>query len=294
MERKDTAETGTDTTAPPSQPPSRPTPPDKPAQGTGACSSRSPSPEVRGCDLFVGNVPYTLSEAEVSELFRRYGRVSKECLLTDKKTGYRKGCAFVSYETYEEARHAHHELGRLDLDGRRLRVDWDRGLATKQQQWKEESVLKAQRRALFATERSRSHRHYHHHSHRHHHHHHHHKHSDPSAGSDSNRSSSESDGSLSGSPQRHKSHHHRHHHHRKSQSRSRSSHSDHHHHHKGSRSRSSNAHSYRTKEIGGSKKDETEKAMPPKLTTRSKSSSSSSSSSKSTSPYTQTLVIPDY
>ena len=293
MERKDTAETGTDTTAPPS----RPTPPDKPAQGTGACSSRSPSPEVRGCDLFVGNVPYTLSEAEVSELFRRYGRVSKECLLTDKKTGYRKGCAFVSYETYEEARHAHHELGRLDLDGRRLRVDWDRGLATKQQQWKEESVLKAQRRALFAKERSRSHHHRHHHSHRHHHHHHHkHKHSDPSAGSDSNRSSSESDGSLSGSPQRHKSHHHRHHRHRKSQSRSRSSHSDHHHHNKSSRSRSSNAHSYssKTKEIGGSKKDETEKAMPPKLTTRSKSSSSSSSSSKSTSPYTQTLVIPDY
>src|SRR5215471_17564884 len=53
--------------------------------------------------LYVGNLPFSISEAEVEEMFRQIGVVESTNLVTDRDTGRSRGFAFVEMDSREAA-----------------------------------------------------------------------------------------------------------------------------------------------------------------------------------------------
>ena len=47
-------------------------------------------------DIYVGNLPYSATEEDVSGLFAAYGPVERVKIITDRETGRSKGFAFVT------------------------------------------------------------------------------------------------------------------------------------------------------------------------------------------------------
>ena len=74
-------------------------------------------------NIYVGNIPYRLSEGELKEIFQEYGAVESVKIITDKFTGRSKGFGFIEMPNDEEARKAIDELNEAEVDGRNLRVN---------------------------------------------------------------------------------------------------------------------------------------------------------------------------
>lgn len=74
-------------------------------------------------NIYVGNLPYNISQEELSELFGQYGQVQNVHLITDKFTGRSKGFAFVEMVADEEAEQAIKALHEADLQGRNITVN---------------------------------------------------------------------------------------------------------------------------------------------------------------------------
>ncbi len=73
--------------------------------------------------LYVGNLPYTTTEAQVRELFEQAGEITEVALITDRETGRPRGFAFVSMSNDNEGRAAIESLNGTDLDGRTITVN---------------------------------------------------------------------------------------------------------------------------------------------------------------------------
>jgi RNA recognition motif-containing protein len=74
--------------------------------------------------LFVGNIPYAVTEQELRELFGRAGgKVSSVRVITDFETGRSKGYAFVEMSSTEEADRAIRDLNSFNLNGRTIVVN---------------------------------------------------------------------------------------------------------------------------------------------------------------------------
>lgn len=74
--------------------------------------------------LFVGNLPYSVTEERLLELFQGDGRtVNRVTIVTDRETGRSRGFAFVEMASSEDAQAAVGALNGVDCDGRALRVD---------------------------------------------------------------------------------------------------------------------------------------------------------------------------
>jgi RNA recognition motif-containing protein len=73
--------------------------------------------------IYVGNLSYRASEADLKEVFADYGEVKRVVLPTDRETGRLRGFAFVemSEEAQEDA--AITELDGAEWMGRQLRVN---------------------------------------------------------------------------------------------------------------------------------------------------------------------------
>ena len=77
-----------------------------------------------GNRLYIGNLPFSVDEATLRELFGRNNRnVSEVKLITDRDTGRPRGFGFVEMGSSEEAEQAISELNGHDLDGRQLTVN---------------------------------------------------------------------------------------------------------------------------------------------------------------------------
>lgn len=77
-------------------------------------------------DIFVSNLPFEITEREISEAFAAHGAVSGVKMLFDKVSGRFRGIAFVSMEQPAEAEAAIAALNGADLGGRPMRVDRSR------------------------------------------------------------------------------------------------------------------------------------------------------------------------
>lgn len=73
--------------------------------------------------LYVGNLPFSVSEADVEEMFRQIGVVESTNLVTDRDTGRSRGFAFVEMDSREAAEAAIAELNGREIDGRALTVN---------------------------------------------------------------------------------------------------------------------------------------------------------------------------
>ncbi len=72
---------------------------------------------MKGSNLYVGNLAYSVTEEQVRELFSTHGEVKAVRVIPGRDFG------FVEMATPEEAEKAKTELNGFDFDGRTLRVD---------------------------------------------------------------------------------------------------------------------------------------------------------------------------
>jgi RNA recognition motif-containing protein len=73
--------------------------------------------------LYVGNLPYSATEAELRALFEQAGTVASVSIMTDRNTGRSRGFAFVEMSSQAEAEEAIKLLNDTDMDGRALKVN---------------------------------------------------------------------------------------------------------------------------------------------------------------------------
>jgi RNA recognition motif-containing protein len=72
--------------------------------------------------IYVGNLPFTASEADIRTLFSQHGTVESVSLPTDRDTGRPRGFGFVEMNQADAAR-AIQSLNGQDMGGRPLRVN---------------------------------------------------------------------------------------------------------------------------------------------------------------------------
>ncbi len=73
-------------------------------------------------NLYVGSLPYKISEAELKELFKEYGEVTSVKVIIDKYSGKCKGFGFIEMPNEVEARKAIKELNGVEVQGRNIIV----------------------------------------------------------------------------------------------------------------------------------------------------------------------------
>ncbi|OGM15926.1 hypothetical protein A2V56_04895 [Candidatus Woesebacteria bacterium RBG_19FT_COMBO_42_9] len=73
--------------------------------------------------LFVGGLPYTATDAELSQFFAEIGEVASATVITDRYSGQGKGFGFVEYKNDADADKAIKELSGKDFGGRKIIVN---------------------------------------------------------------------------------------------------------------------------------------------------------------------------
>jgi RNA recognition motif-containing protein len=74
-------------------------------------------------NLYIGNIPYSLSEAELTQLFANFGEVSSLNVVKDKMTNRSKGFGFVEMPDDSAATAAMNELNGKEVNGRKIIVN---------------------------------------------------------------------------------------------------------------------------------------------------------------------------
>jgi RNA recognition motif-containing protein len=75
-----------------------------------------------GKKLYVGNLPYSATEATLRELFAPLGEVTSVSIITDRDSGRSKGFGFVEMATDAAAQQAISQLSGKSLDDRAITV----------------------------------------------------------------------------------------------------------------------------------------------------------------------------
>jgi RNA recognition motif-containing protein len=73
--------------------------------------------------LYVGNLSFNTSEAQLRELFAAHGEVASATLVMDRETGRPRGFGFVEFRNDDQARAAMAALSGKSVDGRDLTVN---------------------------------------------------------------------------------------------------------------------------------------------------------------------------
>jgi RNA recognition motif-containing protein len=73
-------------------------------------------------NIYVGNLPFMITEDKLMDLFVGFGEVSKINLITDKATGQPRGFGFVEMPTQVEAEAAIKGLNGTSIEGRAIQV----------------------------------------------------------------------------------------------------------------------------------------------------------------------------
>ena len=81
--------------------------------------------------LYVGNLPYETTEADLQTLFEGTGQVNTINIVRDRTTGQARGFAFVEMSDAEGARKAITELDRHQFGGRSLTVNEAKPMAAR-------------------------------------------------------------------------------------------------------------------------------------------------------------------
>jgi cold-inducible RNA-binding protein len=75
--------------------------------------------------LFVKGLPYTFTEDNIGDRFRKYGEIKSIRLATNWQTQQFKGFAYIQYNTNEQAKNAIIGMNGKVIEGRNIKVDFD-------------------------------------------------------------------------------------------------------------------------------------------------------------------------
>jgi len=78
---------------------------------------------VLGRELYVGNLSFNVSSADLEKLFGEFGTVASAQVIEDRETGRSKGFGFVEMSSDQEAQAAIQGLNEQEHDGRPLKVN---------------------------------------------------------------------------------------------------------------------------------------------------------------------------
>lgn len=73
--------------------------------------------------LFVGGLPFSMTDDKLKELFASYGEMSEVVIIKDKFSGRSKGFGFVTFSDDVAAEKAVAEVNGKDIEGRKITVN---------------------------------------------------------------------------------------------------------------------------------------------------------------------------
>jgi len=73
--------------------------------------------------LYVGGLPYSVTDDKLQEIFAPHGTVESARVITDRMTGRSRGFGFVEMSSQSEAEEAIQKMNGTDLEGRSLTVN---------------------------------------------------------------------------------------------------------------------------------------------------------------------------
>ena len=73
-------------------------------------------------NIYVSNLSFNTSDAELQDLFSQYGEVSSAKVITDRETGRSRGFGFVEMANDAEAKEAMAGLNNKEVEGRAMSV----------------------------------------------------------------------------------------------------------------------------------------------------------------------------
>jgi RNA recognition motif-containing protein len=76
-----------------------------------------------GKKLYVGNLPYSVSDSDLQQMFEAHGTVQSAQVIMDRDTGRSKGFGFVEMGSDAEAQAAITAMNGNEIDGRALTVN---------------------------------------------------------------------------------------------------------------------------------------------------------------------------
>ncbi len=74
-------------------------------------------------NIYVSNIPFSVSNEELEDLFGNYGEVSSARIIVDRESKRSRGFGFVEMENDAEARTAIEALDGKEINGRALNVN---------------------------------------------------------------------------------------------------------------------------------------------------------------------------
>ncbi|AII15103.1 RNA-binding protein [Campylobacter iguaniorum] len=74
-------------------------------------------------NIYVGNLSYRMTEAELREAFSEFGEVTRAKIVKDKETNRSKGFGFIEMSSDAEAKKAIDGMNGKEVGGRALRVN---------------------------------------------------------------------------------------------------------------------------------------------------------------------------
>ena len=74
-------------------------------------------------NIFVGNMCWTTTDAELRSAFEQFGSVATATVIRERESGRSRGFGFVEMENAEEAKSAIENLNGSELKGRKLNVN---------------------------------------------------------------------------------------------------------------------------------------------------------------------------
>jgi RNA recognition motif-containing protein len=90
---------------------------------TGKCAIEAQSePEKNSVKVYVGNLPWSVGDSELADLFSPFGAVQSAQVVADRDTGRSRGFGFVEMSD-SEARAAIEDLNGREVESRALRVN---------------------------------------------------------------------------------------------------------------------------------------------------------------------------
>jgi cold-inducible RNA-binding protein len=73
--------------------------------------------------LYIGNLPFSATDADLREVFGQHGTVTDAIVMMDRTTGRSRGFGFITMSTPDEGHAAITALSGADLGGRKLTVN---------------------------------------------------------------------------------------------------------------------------------------------------------------------------
>lgn len=74
--------------------------------------------------LYVGNLPWSMNEAKLTQLFAKFGYIEDAVIIKDREFPRRsKGFGFVTFQNAEAGKKAIAEMDGKELEGRELKVN---------------------------------------------------------------------------------------------------------------------------------------------------------------------------